>query len=315
MNYQELELKKLESCVYLITGDKYLIKDAIKKIASKNQVQQINISIFNAENFSALDVSNTCNQFSFFAEKRIVFVDSLEKELNTNDKNIFSTYVKSPNSDCILLLENNNNLFGFLKGVENIDCKAGEAFVIAFIQSEFSRNGKSISQLAIKALYSYTLGDFSRVKNEVKKICDYLGEKTEVSIDDVDLLVFKDSELKVFDLTVALSEKNIQKAHKVLYDMLKSGEPPIKILGLISSHFRRLFFAKINKGTNAELAKALNCKEYAIVKARQQAEGYSAKSLKEIQNLILEADYNIKSGEMTQENTLYYLIFAISNKS
>ena len=37
------------------------------------------------------------------------------------------------------------------------------------------------------------------------------------------------------------------------------------------------------------------------------------KSLKKILNLLLEADYNIKSGQMSQENALYYLVLAILN--
>ena len=139
-----------------------------------------------------------------------------------------------------------------------------------------------------------------------------MGEEVIVTSQIIDNLVSKDTELKVFDLTIALSAKNIQKAQQILYDMLQAGEPPIKILGLIAGHFRRMFFAKINKGTGAELAKALGCKEYAITKAKQQAEKFTAKQLKDIQNLILEVDYSIKSGAMTQENALYYLIFKIT---
>ena len=57
----------------------------------------------------------------------------------------------------------------------------------------------------------------------------------------------------------------------------------------------------------------LGCKEFAITKAKEQGAKYSAKQLKDIQELILETDYNIKSGIMSQENALYYLIFAIVN--
>ena len=94
--------------------------------------------------------------------------------------------------------------------------------------------------------------------------------------------------------------------------MLKAGEQPIKILGLISSHFRRVFFAKINKQSPQELASLLGCKEYAVVKAKQESANFSAKQLKDIQNLLLEVDYNIKSGLMAQENALYYLIMKIA---
>ncbi|MBO7526839.1 MAG: TraM recognition domain-containing protein, partial [Clostridia bacterium] len=121
-------------------------------------------------------------------------------------------------------------------------------------------------------------------------------------------------EIKVFDLVDALSKRDIKKAHQILYGMQRQNEPIIKTLGLIAGHFRRLFFSKINKNkTNAELATQLGCKEYAISKAKQQAELFTASQLKNIENLILETDYNIKSGNMAQENGLYYLIFSIVN--
>ena len=311
MNYQELETKNIEDSVYLLKGDDLLTSKAIKKIAKTLGVQKINISEFNADNFDAIDLINVCNQFSFFDEKRIVCVNFLEKELTANEKKTISDYVKKPNKDCCLLLNDNNRYFDFVKDVKTIDCVASETWACDHIVSLFNENGKSITNQDAKILYSYTLGNFNRIELEIKKISDYLGQQKEVTAEIIDLLVFKDSELKVFDLTAALGEKNKTLAHKLLYDMLKAGEPPIKILGLISNHFRRLFFAKINKGSNLELSKALGCKEYAIVKAKQQAEGFSASKLKNIQNLVLEADYNIKSGEMTQENALYYLIFAI----
>ena len=123
--------------------------------------------------------------------------------------------------------------------------------------------------------------------------------------------MFKDTELKVFDLTNALGAKDGNRALKILNDMLESGEPPIKILGLINGNFRRMMFAKINKGSNADLANVLNVKEFAISKAKEASARFSASQLKNIINLLLEADYNIKSGELTQENVLYYIVCKI----
>ena len=213
----------------------------------------------------------------------------------------------SPNKDCVLLLENNNGFFDFIKTAEKIECVPSENYIYEFIKNEFEKNGKTISIFDIKKLSTYCLNNLNRINVEIKKICDYMCEEEVVTNEVIEELVSKDTELKVFDLTVALSNKDKEKSHQMLYDMLRADEPPIRILGLIANHFRRMFFAKINKGTNAELAKLLNCKEFAVSKAKQQAEKFTAKQLKEIENLILEIDYAIKSGEMTQENALRYI--------
>lgn len=313
MNYQEVDKKELNQTIYLLTGDAYLISETVKNIANKFDVQKINISEFNDENFDALTVFNVCNQFSFFNEKRIVLIRQLSKELSANDKKLINDYIKNSNLDCILLIENNSGYFDFLKNVEVIECKASENYVLNYIKSAFAQNGKQIDAESAKILNVYTLGNFSRIKIEIQKICDYLGDESNVNKDIIKLLVSKDTELKVFDLTTALGARDAQKAHKILYDMLRTGESPIKILGLIAGHFRRLFFAKISKESALELSKQLGCKEYAITKAKMQCGLFSAKTLKDILNIILETDYNIKSGVMAQENALYHLVFSIVN--
>lgn len=311
MNYLEInENKKLDN-VYILTGDDYIITQTIKKIINLLNVNSINISKFNDENFDMLFVVNACNQFSFFNEKRIIVVEDINNEINASDKNLLNKYVTSPNNDCYLLIVDNHSVFSFLKETECIECKPNDNYLRDFIKQEFGKYGKNVDLSAILKLTENCRGNLNRIAIEIKKICDYLKDETNVNGGVIDEQVAKDIELKVFDLTTSLSQKNIQKAHKILYDMLKSGEPPIKILGLITSYFRRMFYAKISKDSDLNLAKELGCKEYAIKKARLDSARFTAKELKNIQNLLLEIDFNIKNGVMTQENALYYLIFKI----
>lgn len=312
MIYTELKNKQLNKNIYLLVGDSFLIKQTINQIAQKYNIDKINISEFNDENFDARAITNACNQFSFFSEKRIVVAYEPAKELINSEKSILLDYTKNPNADCLLLFVSASGLFDFIKDIETIECKPSDLYLSDYVKKEFEKYGKTISSVDANKLISYCKGNLNRISLEIKKISDYLDNENIVTAQIIDEMVTRDTELKVFDLTTHISQKNAEKAHKVLFDMLKAGEPPYKILGLISSHFRRVFFAKINKGTNAELAKALGCKEYAVTKAKEESARFTAKQLKDIQNLILEADYNIKSGFMSQENTLYYLVMKIS---
>ncbi len=313
MNYLDIKNGDINKNIYLLSGDDYLINETKNIIAQRLGVNKINITEFNDENFDEVDVINACNQFSFFNEKRIIYIYNVEKELNATQKQQFLNYENKPNLDCVLLINNNNAVFGFLKSAEIVECKPSEISINCFIENEFKIYGKKIDMVANKKLAGLCLNNMNRLKTEIKKICDYLNDCDIVTERIVEDLVVQDLELKVFDLTIALSNKNIQKSQELLFNMLNSGEPPIRILGLISGHFRRMFFAKINKGTAGELAKHLNCKEYAIIKAKSQADKFTAKQLKDIQNLILETDYNIKNGVFSQENALYYIIYKICN--
>ncbi len=314
MNFQELQTSEIKN-IYLAKGDAFLCANVKKMLAQKLNVSSINISTFTDENYDTNNVLNACNQFSFFNEKRMVVVQDISKELSKPEKDRFDTYSNNVNKDCVLLIIDtiDAKVFDFLKNAEIIECKPTDYFLTNEIKSQFSKRGYTITPENCKKISDYCLNNLNRINLEVKKICDYLGQEKDVSAKTIDLLVFKDTELKVFDLTNALGVKDGNRALKILNDMLLSNEAPIKILGLITAQFRRMMFAKINKGTNAELAKTLGVKEFAITKAKESASGFSASSLKNIMYLLLETDYNIKSGEMSQENALYYLICKIVN--
>lgn len=316
MNYQDLEKSCISQPIYLIKGDAFLCQDAKNKIIQKLNISKINVSLFTDENFDVNNTLNACNQFSFFSEKRMVIVQDLAKELTNDNKFRFENYSKNPNIDCVLILIDtiSSKVFDFMKNVEVIECKPNDFFVQNYIKNNVEKLGNTISLQNCKKLNDYCLGNLNRITLEIKKLSDYVGKNKEITAQVIDNLVFKDTELKVFDLTNALGVKDGNRALKILNDMITSGEPPIKILGLINANFRRMMFAKINKGSNTDLAKALNVKEFAIAKAKESASFFSASQLKKIINLLLEADYNIKSGVMSQENVLYYVVCKIVSK-
>lgn len=316
MNYQDLEKSCISQPIYLIKGDAFLCQDAKNKIIQKLNISKINVSLFTDENFDVNNTLNACNQFSFFSEKRMVIVQDLAKELTNDNKFRFDNYSKNPNIDCVLILIDtiSSKVFDFMKNVEVIECKPNDFFVQNYIKNNVEKLGNTISLQNCKKLNDYCLGNLNRITLEIKKLSDYIGKNKEITAQVIDNLVFKDTELKVFDLTNALGVKDGNRTLKILNDMITSGEPPIKILGLINANFRRMMFAKINKGSNTDLAKALNVKEFAIAKAKESASFFSASQLKNIINLLLEADYNIKSGVMSQENVLYYVVCRIVSK-
>lgn len=316
MNYKELLNKKNIEGAYLLKGDAFLCQQVKNQIAQTLAISQINISEFNDENFDANNVINACNQFSFFEENRMVCVQNIQKELTMHEKEQIQNYLNNQNCNCVLIFidEENFKFFDSLKNLQIVDCNPNQDYIFEHIKSEFAKNGKQITLNECKKLNEYCLSDITRINLEIKKICDYLNDKSVVTNEVIDLLVFKETELQVFALTDALGTKNKTVALRLLKSMLDSGESPIKILALITGQFRRMMFAKINKGSNADLAKVLGCKEFAITKAKEQAGRFSAPALKHIVNLLLDADYNIKSGQMSQENSIYYLILSILNQ-
>ena len=143
--------------------------------------------------------------------------------------------------------------------------------------------------------------------NELDKLAYYDLEEQMINKKLVEKLVNKDEEYVIFELTEAHRQKNGDNAIKILDQMSK--QPGV--LGLITNHFRRLFFISTSGLDDKELALLLNVKEYAIKKQREQAKNFSKIQLKRIFEMLEDVDYKIKSGAMLSENALYYIVLSI----
>ena len=82
---------------------------------------------------------------------------------------------------------------------------------------------------------------------------------------------------------------------------------------LIYKHFRRLFFVSITKESRSDLAKMLGVQEYAITKAQEQARLFSKRQLKEINDICIKLDYDLKNSNITVNNAIDLLVLKILN--
>lgn len=105
--------------------------------------------------------------------------------------------------------------------------------------------GKSLTSGAWAALGKKTGFQLRPSLNELQKLVVFAGEKTMIDEEDVETVVGKTKEDRIFDLTNAMSEKNAKAALLALQALLDQGEPPLMILSMISREIRLLLQASI----------------------------------------------------------------------
>ena len=298
--------------IYRVVGSDFLQIDGVlnefKHFCGEDYIE-LNQTIFDDENFSVDDIINACNQVPFLAEKRLVILKDVSKVTEVDKQKLFD-YSKNPNKDCILVVIDNNKNFSTIKS-KLIECKPLNFSDLSKIITDYlSGLNIKIENSAIKLLVENCSFNISKLMTELKKLSDYVGENGNIDANDVINLVTKNDDYSVFELSDALSKKQSSRAVKTLKLMLENSEP-LMIVSLLAGHFRRLFFAKISTESSLEISKILGVKEYSIIKAREQAENFTAKNLKKIMELILDTEYLIKSGQMNAVNGVHFLIFSI----
>ena len=105
--------------------------------------------------------------------------------------------------------------------------------------------GKRLSSGAWAALGQKTGFSLRESLGAIEKLITYAGEKAIIEAADVEAIIGRTKEETVFDLTGALTARNLTAALRALKDLLDQGSPPLMIMAMITREIRFLLHAKL----------------------------------------------------------------------
>lgn len=298
----------VEPC-YLLQGEDYYLYDRafsmIKKVCDIS-LPDFDLVKFDDENFTMKALVDSAEVLPFGSGKRLIVVKNVAK-FSENDKKLLLSYLEKPAMSTVIVIYDFAQKFDFIKNVVAfVDCKRFDKLTgSAVVVKELEKYNKKISKEALDTLYDYCNGYLTRMMSEIVKLAYYDLDEPLITKKLVESCVSKDNEFVIFELTDALGKKDGDKAITILNQM------PKEVLGLITNHFRRLFFISTSGLDDKALSSLFGIKEFAVSKQRQQIKNFSKMQLKKIFALLEKIDYDIKSGAMLQENAVYYLVLSI----
>src|SRR5579875_1143733 len=153
--------------------------------------------------------------------------------------------------------------------------------------------------------------------NELEKLATFVGPGQTITTDVVQRLSAQVQEARIFDLTDALARRDRKQALNILHDLLSEGEPPLKVMGTITSQVRSLLLVKelSQKGMrSAQIASTTGLAPFIVEKALRQVANFSITQLETVYHQLLETDAALKRSRLTPEMALDLLIvnFGIS---
>jgi len=297
---------------YIVGKDTYLRASAQHMIEKRCVIHfpQFNIINFNDENYNIMQVLNACNSAPLSDKYRVVILNNVEP--SNKDIQAIQKYLKKPHKTTCLIIKDGKEYNGFKSIIslcEMVDCSnLDERILRSIIIKKLEDVGVKIDVQAIKMLMEYCVYDLTYVDLELQKLSAYANNGEVITTSIIEKLVHKNLEYSIFELSNAVAEKNNQKAFQLLDLMLANRENPQNLLLLLIANFRRMFYVSITKGTDQELAKMLDVKEYSIKIARRLMQKFTQKKLKKILDLGGKLDFDIKNGKITDKNAIYYFV-------
>lgn len=322
---EDLKRKRIRN-LYLFYGqEEYLKKyylNAIEKIILNEQFKDMNKVVYEGK-ISLARLADACETVPLFSERKLIVAKKTGlfkkegKEPSSGKDNDIAFLKNIPEYVCLVFYEEEiDKRLKIVNAIKEIGLIVEFEYQNAveltkWVNKVFSTYKKKISQELAARLVSYCEPAMTDILNEINKIILYMGDRDEVTADDIEKVCTKSVKSRIFDLTDAILEKNTIAAFKVLNDMITLKEPIPLILFMIARQFRLILKIKLMLENNTDInavASRLNIHPYIAGKIASQAKRFTEEKLRKALERAYELDRDIKNGNIADRMAVELLI-------
>ncbi len=315
------EIKKGElKRVYFFYGpENFLIENKINSIKKRiipQEFETVGCSKFEGKDADIKEFIEECDILPFVTEKKIVVVKNTGwfNNTNTNDYKILKEYIENiPEYIYVIFVEEKFDKKKE-KNIEFLEKFGGVVFfdiltvnqLTVWVDKMFSETGKSVSPADISFIINACSQSMSRIFSEVNKLILFSGDNSKIRREDIEALVVKTSEYKVYEMFDDIVNQNRQKATEKLLNLLESGEKPTVVISSVSGKLYELLLVKLmysDRATSKEISAYLDFPrpDFVINKMIAQSKKFGEPYLKRMIKKGIEYDRKIKSGRISGE--------------
>jgi len=294
--------------IYLLQGEEAYFRDkGTEMFMGLITEPSLNYSAFDGAFIknNPKDFISAVYAFPFMSEKRLIKVSDFtptEKEF----ERVEEVFINPCPSTILLIVNSSAGKGADLKKKPNVtyvDCsKADEEDVVKWIYITLKRAGIYADSALCRTIGEYCVMNMARVAAECEKLILYAGDKGKLTLADVDEVVYKDSDYKIYELTGAVARGNYSAFCTIAAELMQKGFDPLSIISSLTYYYKNLYDSLCLTCSDAEAAKKLGAKEYAVKKNRQTARAMGKEKIKRYIDLFYSAAADIKSGKMSPDS-------------
>ena len=323
--------------VYLFTGPEELTKaEALKSLRSAllpPGLEQLND--ITLEGVGAQEIIDCCETLPVMCDRRIVVVRNWQPLLPSKAKKTESKadstdtdtqrmldWLKDPPETCTLVFfmsvetDGRKKLAAALKKmgcVVEFDHLSGAALQ-KWCAQQLKPMGKRITVNAINELTMMAGQDLNRLSGELKKLAAFIGDRSEIHVEDVQEIVSPSPEYTVFMILDHLLSGKLAEATQVVNSVLQTEPSAVRLIILLASQLRIDAHMKyaMEAGTPLpEVQKALGVTDGRAYHIKKQIRNLSADALRERYLSCIEANYAVTSGQLQERAALDKLLIKL----
>lgn len=316
--------------VYLFIGpEEYIKRESLEYLREKllpPGLEALNDAVL--EGVTAQQITDAAETLPMMCERRVVTVRDWAPLMPGKSKNEeaeaawMQKWLDNPAPGCALVFymrgepDGRKKLTGLLKkkaAVVNFDFLT-DGELVKWCQRKAKGQKKKISPQAVGTLTFMAGRELTRLDSELDKLCAYVGEGTEITLEHVEAIVSPSLEYNIFELMNHLLKGDMLKAQKTVNSLMQGGQNAMGLLAMLNRQLRQMAHMKCAleaDGSVDAVQQQLKLHPYAARQTARQVARLPAPWLTGLYDAGVEADYAVKSGRLRDVDALNRMLFAI----
>ena len=321
---KELASGSLRNLYFIYGEEKYLVKKYTELIVSKSvgkTPSDFELSRLGSR-ASAEEILYACEQLPVFSQRKCVLVSDLNADaLSDGDIKSLESYFSDVSPSTVLIFsmptsdisdgkktseKKGAKLKKLLAAAEKYGAvtelqKRKDADLEKQLVAWAEKRSCKLSQMNASKIIAICGTDMTTLRNETDKLTAY-ADGSEITAEMINLLVTKNTEVRVYALSECIRRNDYNGAYKQLFALFEQNEKPEIILSVLSSSFADMYRMRVaseSGKTAADVAADFKYgkRDFLLKKAQQSSGRYSTQTLRKTLDIIINADIKLKGTQ------------------
>lgn len=298
---------------YFFGEEEFLLQEAVARLVESalgGAERGFNYDVIDGAEADPKEIVTLASTFPMVAERRVLLVRRADK---IRDPELLDPYLDNPSLTTVVLFiaqspdkRRSSHLRLKKKAVVAEFERLSLGDIPRWIISRAKNMGRSVDSEGAALLADYSGTDLREIQNELEKLFVFAGDRTELTVDDVQSVSGMSREVNLYELHRTLGTKDTQRSMEIVGRLLEGGQHPIRITASLGFFFINLRKMADSRG-NSRKAEV----KFPPFLAKQYRSALAYYATTEIENALIRiaiADEHLKSSSLPPAQIMHFLI-------